>query len=460
MVVLGGSSNAPHVLLSSTSLYRCSTPSRLIYFRLWAPMSERTCWPEMPSRKASALFALGVATWCAVERPASPVGDLGQLTRSANSRPASAPEMPGCPRPILSLGRVTFTTTNGTPTCGPPAVPPLSGRVDDLQGVARLDLGLGCFYLGGGLGTLLPGIRFPPGGRSVFEVGATSSLAISVTASDGTGPADCTRGAGPARHCLNAESGTDGHGSCASDADCGGRVGACDLDARCFFGTPVPIPMGHFSVCMLNVVHRDLCGTVDLLSNRIEMSASLSSRLYLTRDPVSPCPRCSKGTCSAGQRLGLPCSEATGTATATIECPPRNREFFARLIVNPTSLNSGESTLGDPAGNLCPGQRTPGAFGGEAQAIHEAGVPLLRKGLVDLTLSTTFCVPATGNELIDSAADLPAPAAVSLPGTMRIDLLPDGCSTRAAKRVAGRRPSSTAQGEADIQQVGAHELWR
>jgi hypothetical protein len=37
-------------------------------------------------------------------------------------------------------------------------------------------------------------------------------------------------------------------------------------------------------------------------------------------------------------------------------------------------------------------------------------------------LGSVFCIPATGNLLIDGAADLPGPGAVTLP--VLIDLLP------------------------------------
>ena len=38
------------------------------------------------------------------------------------------------------------------------------------------------------------------------------------------------------------------------------------------------------------------------------------------------------------------------------------------------------------------------------------------------TLVSTFCVPATGNGLLDFPAGLPGPAVISLPGTVRAQL--------------------------------------
>ena len=37
-------------------------------------------------------------------------------------------------------------------------------------------------------------------------------------------------------------------------------------------------------------------------------------------------------------------------------------------------------------------------------------------------LASTFCIPATGNALIDGSADLAGPAAISLPGLIRARL--------------------------------------
>jgi hypothetical protein len=37
------------------------------------------------------------------------------------------------------------------------------------------------------------------------------------------------------------------------------------------------------------------------------------------------------------------------------------------------------------------------------------------------TLASTFCIAATGNGIVDGAADLPGPGAVSLPGTFVVN---------------------------------------
>ena len=70
------------------------------------------------------------------------------------------------------------------------------------------------------------------------------------------------------------------------------------------------------------------------------------------------------------------------------------------------------------------GQATAGAFGGPAGTIRETGSPLASQvsNVFATTLAGVFCVPATGNSLIDALADLPGPGAVSIPGTAAVQL--------------------------------------
>ena len=89
---------------------------------------------------------------------------------------------------------------------------------------------------------------------NLLDVSAINGLTLSLSASDGSGPQDCTRGAGPARHCSDGSPGTDGHGACTVDADCGFGSGICNLDANCYFGPPVPVTAGALSACTLNAI--------------------------------------------------------------------------------------------------------------------------------------------------------------------------------------------------------------
>src|SRR4029077_6445327 len=90
---------------------------------------------------------------------------------------------------------LSFTTTAGTANCGgmmfsPPADPPLSGELDsDAIGTKLVDLGLGCLYIGVGVpGT--PGSQIPENPTTILD----SSDGSTLTASFGTGRADCSRG--------------------------------------------------------------------------------------------------------------------------------------------------------------------------------------------------------------------------------------------------------------------------
>src|SRR5207249_7986819 len=119
---------------------------------------------------------------------------------------------------------------------------------------------------------------------SVFSVAGISGIgSLSLAASNGSGPADCTRGAGPGKHCVSGAPGLDGMGACVTDADCGGGAGTCALDANCFFGPPAPVPLdpSALSSCAVNVILRDVCGSADLLTGATSVSVSLSVRLYL-----------------------------------------------------------------------------------------------------------------------------------------------------------------------------------
>src|SRR5690606_37762155 len=154
------------------------------------------------------------------------------------------------------------------------------------------------------------------------------------------GPFDCTRGAGPDRHCVNGAAGTDGDGACASDADCGGGAGTCPPDANCFFGPPIPgLGAGAIGACVRNAFETDLCGRVSLLPLGATLTSTLSARVYLTGDTVAPCPLCVDGTCTGGKNAGESCTPL-GSESTSIDCPPLDETFLATLTVPVTSLST------------------------------------------------------------------------------------------------------------------------
>jgi hypothetical protein len=334
--------------------------------------------------------------------------------------------------PLPPLGHIVLTINPGTTSCGgprfsPPAVAPFSGEVDGTAGKIG-DLGLGCLYIGGGNATALPPATIPDGASSVLDVTAISGFALTLGGSAGSGATDCTQGAGPGKHCLNGNPGTDGLGACASDTECGDQVDACAPDANCFFGPPMPVPNAAnppTSTCIVNAIAQDVTGTANLLTRATAVNASLAARLYLTGDATSPCPRCVSGTCTAGSRLGLVCSGGVGSTQTTNECPPDPLKYVGSL--SPTlALGTGTSALTDSTGHFCSDQANPGAFGRfNPRTITESGAPLL--GSLGSPLATTlagvFCIPASGSDLVNAIADLPGPAAISVAGSVSIQLL-------------------------------------
>lgn len=352
-------------------------------------------------------------------------------TTTSSSSSTTTTTLAACPAPPpAALGSLTTVIGIGSTDCGGPNLFPLpqapfSGQILNPDNSLRANLGLGCLYVGNGQGQL-PGTRLPDGGTTILDVSGVNGVAITATASDGTGAATCSKGAGPGKTCLN------GLGACTSDADCANTTGACDLTANCYFGPPVPVPLGPASNCIMNAIQSDVCVEADLATMETSItSAGLNAQVYLTGDGASPCPRCVAGTCTAGQRAGLACSGGVGSELTTIECPPTLTGFAGKLNVNLSGLTTATSTLTpDGNGKFCPGQPVEGGFGGPAGTITETGTPLGGgMSLFETVLAGTFCVPSSGNGLFDSTAGLPGPGALGVKTTVSVCLLTDVCDS-------------------------------
>src|SRR5439155_15811317 len=150
---------------------------------------------------------------------------------------------------------------------------------------------------------------------------------------------DCLVGAGPGKHCVNNSS----LPSCSSDGDCGGTAGSCALDANCFFGPPLPIiSPGAFSsltTCVLNVVQTTAVGRGDSSLGSSTLSLPLSSRVYITGNTASPCPKCLSGSCDPTWKTATaatspdsnqPCT-AVGSKMTSNDCRPSLPGFQAPL---------------------------------------------------------------------------------------------------------------------------------
>jgi hypothetical protein len=327
--------------------------------------------------------------------------------------------------PAPPTSSLSFTTAVGTTSCGgaglaPAAVAPFSGEIDsDVAGTTKItDLGLGCLYFGGGAATVVPPGRIPDAAPSFLAITAPGTLG----ASAGTNLNNCTQGVLATKHCIN----NNAQPACNTDPDCGGQAGSCGGDAKCAFGPPLPIlspaPFGALTTCVLNVVQSDASGTFDATTGASSVSLPLVSRVYITGNTGSPCPKCAP-TCTYGKSPGAACTPV-GSLMTSNDCLPSLGGFQAPLGVDLTPLTTGAAEKTDPAGSFCPSQTTAGAFGqATAQRIAETGSPA--GNLSDMAahpsvLASVFCIPATGNPAVDGVSDLPGPGAIGLNGVSQL----------------------------------------
>jgi hypothetical protein len=102
-----------------------------------------------------------------------------------------------------------------------------------------------------------------------------------------------------------------------------------------------------------------------------------------------------------------------GVPTATFK--------IGTISVNLIPSTTGTRTSTNATRQFCPGQAQTGCFGNSAcRTITENGAAagtLTPDTPKRVTLASTFCIPATGNGVVDSSASLPGPGAVSLSGT-------------------------------------------
>ncbi len=361
------------------------------------------------------------------------------LTTTSTSTSTTSTLFPGCPPPANPLGAVSFVTEVGTTDCGgpghnPPALPPFSGSVLDGNGMVLANLGTGCLNVGGGLSNAIPPAPAPDGAEALLNVSTIQGTALTLAASDGNGLINCTRGAGPLKHCVNGQPGTNGMGLCTVDADCGQGGGNCLPDANCFFGPPIPVspPTPALATCIVNPFATDVCGALDTATLTSSLDFSLSTRLFLTSNPTEPCPLCSAGVCTAGARQGLACSGGVGSFGTSNECPPSPTQYVGQIFSNPIHVSTGTSTLpADSNGIFCPGQTNPGAFGTGVlgRTIQQTGALSGGGSALASRFGGNICAASSGNPLIDTVEDLPGPISLSFAGTLGVCVLPDICGT-------------------------------
>jgi hypothetical protein len=221
-------------------------------------------------------------------------------------------------------------------------------------------------------------------------------------------------------------------GSCTVTARTAAQTGSNNncSDTGCSFGPPLSIANGGLSTCVLNSFASPASGTVTIPGGVFDGGVPLSSAVTVTGNNAEPCPPCIASACaSTASNPGAACT-AINAANDSYECLPSGVALVP-FPVNLTPIGTGTVIEEDANGTFCPGQDATapgmnGCFGDptcdyiEARGAEAAG---LTSGGAAVTgrLASVFCIPATGNGLIDGAADLPGPGEVTLPGTFELN---------------------------------------
>jgi hypothetical protein len=206
--------------------------------------------------------------------------------------------------------------------------------------------------------------------------------------------------------CTVAETPFDGTNSCS--------------DTGCPFGPPLSIANGPLSTCVSNTFASPASGSLNTNFGTFTGAVPLSSSTTVTGNNAEPCPPCSAGSCDASAaNPGAACAAINASLDA-YECLP-NGSTLPSFAVNLAPTSTGTEIL--VGSTPCPGQTSPGCFGDNTcDYIEVRGTPAgaLTPGAKPIGLASAFCIPATGNVLIDGAADLPGPGAVTLPGSAEL----------------------------------------
>jgi hypothetical protein len=188
-------------------------------------------------------------------------------------------------------------------------------------------------------------------------------------------------------------------------------------DVGCFFGSPLPIVNGPLSTCVDNAFLTKGYGALTPQTGAFLGDILLGSTVAVTANAAEPCPKCVSGTCdAAAANAGASCTPGSTTGESH-DCLPAGPSL-PTFAVSLAGITTGTSSATDPGGIFCPAQTNAGAFGDPAvTTISETGSPagnLTPGPALPATLASVYCIPATGNVLIDGSADLPGPGATSL----------------------------------------------
>jgi hypothetical protein len=310
-----------------------------------------------------------------------------------------------------------------------PAGGPCGATFSDTTGTTQIkSLTCGGLNIGGGGSTVAEGPT-PDGSASRFTTSCTGS--------------SCTLGGFSTAPAANS-----------TQPDC--------TTTGCNFGTPLPVPNGGLSTCVANTFASAASGTLDMSTGVSSTNVALNSNVVVTGNATQPCPVCRSGSVSGPACAGTPASPCTGmcegsgnqgsactstnshglsrdcpqpagstcykgsnnggACTSNSQCPGGVCGIFVgTLSVNLSPLTTGTAQASNASGMFCPSQSSAGCFGsGSCELIRESGAPagpMTVGAPATTTIASTFCIPASGNLLIDGAAALPGPGAISLPGT-------------------------------------------
>lgn len=212
------------------------------------------------------------------------------------------------------------------------------------------------------------------------------------------------------RRCANAS-----NVECTSDAECPGSTCAF------FFGPQVPVSGGGFPVCFTNRVSGPVTGT---LSPELGAGASnlpIIASIYTGPSVDRPCPTCSgatlgaTGTCSGGDRDGMPCTVDGTTATfgnVSFDCPAANSANISNFDV-PLDLTTGTREIaanatctGAGGGSCwCEGQQAPNACRDGVCTVDADGEGSCAAGPIDLTCSVERFRSCTTNADCPTSGD-------------------------------------------------------
>jgi hypothetical protein len=299
--------------------------------------------------------------------------------------------------------QLEFTTSTGVGDCGD-ITNTSGGGGTSLTPYGEGSTGLTCgsLYIGGGA-SVQPPSPVPANATSIFKITDCSSATAYVLAPTTAGDTGSSR-------------------TCTSPG--------------CTFGPPLPIPnpgVPAISTCVINSIAASPAagGVLDSTTGASTQTLPLSVLVHVSGDleltpGIQPCPTCS-GTCNSGPNSGSACT-TTWSGGTTHDCPPPSATSLPTFGVDLSPLTTATSALDHASGGFCvgtTGQRSNGCFGNATcrhieQTGSAGGAISAGSGLVATTLGSVFCIPSSGNMLVDTVADLPGPGSTSLPGNAEI----------------------------------------